>query len=381
MAVSTKPSFESIGNLKLDPMNPRFGRRRMERSTSQEKLIEWMNAWVLDELALSYLESGGFWSHEPLIAVEESLYGEQCLVVVEGNRRLAALIALKQTSEGRPISQKWSSMLQDLQIPDGLFERVPYVLADSRADVQAFLGFRHVTGIKQWDADEKAGFITKLIDEQGMSYQQVARKIGSKSPTVRKHYVAYKVLLQAEASVEEFDPERADKRFAILYMTVDTTGAQQYLHIDINVQPGANMQPVPQEHLKNLAHFCCWLFGTSSIPNIVTDTRQVADFGRILESQEAIEYLETAKEPRFEVAFRMSGGDEEETIRFVNEAANNVELALMRAHAFKKSRDLQKAVARLETDTLQLLSAFPDDVPHMGFPTNSARVDSAKGII
>ena len=69
------------------------------------------NAWVLDELALSYLESGGFWSHEPLIAVEESLYGEQCLVVVEGNRRLAALIALKQTSEGRPISQKWSSML------------------------------------------------------------------------------------------------------------------------------------------------------------------------------------------------------------------------------------------------------------------------------
>jgi hypothetical protein len=74
MAVSTKLSFETIANLNLDPMNPQLGRHRMAKNTSQMKLIEWMTAWKIEELALSYLESGGFWSHEPLIVVEEPLY-------------------------------------------------------------------------------------------------------------------------------------------------------------------------------------------------------------------------------------------------------------------------------------------------------------------
>ena len=359
MAVSTTLSYADVDHLYLDPMNPRLGRHRMSRETPQDKLLGIMREWVLDELALSYLESGGFWSHEPLIVVEESLYDEEHLVVVEGNRRLAALKALKLTSEGEPLSKKWSSMLEDLPVPEGLFNRVPYVLTDSRTDVQAFLGFRHVTGIKQWDADEKAGFIAHLIDDQGMSYQQVARKIGSNTPTVRSHYIAYRVLLQTEETVEDFETEKADKRFTLLRMTLGTEGARQYLQIDNTAEPAAAKQPVPQDRLKNLAHFYYWLFGTSQIPNIVSDTRQVADFGKMLDSDEAIEYLETAKQPKFEVALRISGGDEEETLRYINEAINNVELALMRAHAFKNSQSLQKAVSRLGTGTLQLLGTFP----------------------
>ena len=359
MAVSTKLSHASLDQLKLDPLNPRLGRHRMSRDTTQNALLIMMREWVLDELALSYLESGGFWSHEPLIVVKESLYGETCLVVVEGNRRLAALKALELARDGHPLSNKWTSMLEELSIPLQLFKRIPYVLADSRADIQAFLGFRHVTGIKPWDADEKAGFIATLIDEQGMSYQQVARKIGSKTPAVRKHYVAYRVLLQSEDTVEDFDPQKADKRFAVLYMTLATSGAQKYLHIDLSAQPDIAQRPVPDEHLDNLAHFCRWLFGTSTIPHIITDTRYVADFGRILESPEAVKYLETTKRPKFEFAFRISGGDEVETIRYITEAADNVELALMRAHAFKTSTKLQAEVERLGEDTMQLLNTFP----------------------
>lgn len=73
----------------------------------------------------------------------------------------------------------------------------------------------------------------------------------------------------------------------------------------------------------------------------------------------AVEYLESAKEPKFEVAFRIAGGDEQETVRYITEAYHNVELALMRAHVFKHSEELQKAVSRLGTDTLQILRIFP----------------------
>jgi hypothetical protein len=364
MAISTKIEYAALDELYLDSKNPRLGRHNVEGELSQEKVLGIMKTWTLEELALSYLENGGFWTHEALLVVKEELYDELRLVVVEGNRRLAALRLLKDAYEGRPESSKWEEISQSADCPSGLFSKIPYLLADSREDVQSFLGFRHVTGIKQWDADEKAGFIARLIDEKGLTYEQVMRKIGSKTPTVRRHYISYRLLLQIESSVEdfepEFEPERAATRFAILYMSVDTEGVRKYLNIDILAEPEAARTPVPEEYLKNLANFARWLFGTKDAFPLVTDTRQVSAFGRILESSEAIAYLERTSRPNFDVAFRIAGGDEPEIISYVEDAADSLELALTRAHLYKDSIQLKKAVRRLGAHSRQLLSIFPE---------------------
>ena len=42
-----------------------------------------------------------------------------------------------------------------------------------------------------------------------MTYQEVMRKIGSKTPTVRQNYISYRLLLQMEDSLENFSPEDA----------------------------------------------------------------------------------------------------------------------------------------------------------------------------
>jgi hypothetical protein len=359
MVISTQLSFAAVDELCLDPLNPRLGRNNIGPDVSQGRVLELMRDWTLEELALSFLENGGYWTHEALLVVEEELYGESRLVVVEGNRRLAALKYLRDAYEGRPASRRWETISQSAGPPPNLFSEVPYVRVDSREDVQAFLGFRHVTGIKQWEADEKAGFITKLIDEQGLSYGQVMRKIGSKTPTVRQHYIAYRLLLQIEDSVEDFDPELADGRFTVLYMSVQTEGARQYLQIDIMADPQAAKRPVPDDHLRNLANFARWLFGAKDTLPLVTDTRQVSGFGKILQSEEAVRYLERTSYPNFEVAFRLAGGDEAEIVRYIEDAADNLELALTRAHLYRGSITLQKAVRRLGADALQLLSVFP----------------------
>ena len=67
---------------------------------------------------------------------------------------------------------------RDVDVPKKLFTKIPYILADSRQDIESFLGFRHVTGIKQWQPAQKAQYIAKLIDERGMNYEEVMRKIG-----------------------------------------------------------------------------------------------------------------------------------------------------------------------------------------------------------
>lgn len=359
MAISTVVEYADLDELFLDPKNPRLGRRNIQNNLGQESLLEVSRAWTLEELAQSYLESGGFWTYEALIVVKEDLYGDgvEELVVVEGNRRLAALKHLHEATQGHRASPKWQSFVRD-GVPDGLFTRIPYLLAASRDDVQAFLGFRHVTGIKQWDADEKAAFIARLIEDQGFTYEQVMRKIGSNTPAVRQNYIAYRTLLQIEETVEDLR-EGAEDRFAILYMAIRTQGARQYLQIDISADPITAKHPISRNRLAELANFARWLFGTNEIEPVVTDTRQVSDFGKILENAEAIEYLERTPRPKFDIAFRTAGGDREEIIRLIQQACDNVELALTRAHHYKSSPELQHEVRRFGADALQLLGIFP----------------------
>ena len=357
MAVKTVIEYAPIDTLMLDPLNPRLGRGNANSNTPQAKILELMQDWSLDELAVSFLESG-FWPQEAVLVVKEKLYGKPALIVVEGNRRLAALKLLKQAVEKRQAARHWLDLVQGKKIPKDLFDNVPYIELESRRDVDAFLGFRHVTGIMEWRPVEKAEYIAKLIETRSMNYVDVMRKIGSKTQTVRQNYISYRLLLQMEDR-EEISVKSVEEKFSVLFLSLRTEGVQRYLAIDITAEPGTARVPVPRKRLKQLANFALWLFGTEDREPLITDSRQVDKFGRILESPKAVEYLERAKEPRFELAYQIAGGDEPETVRLVDEAADNVELALGRAHRYARSLKLQTAVQRLGGDVFQLLTLFP----------------------
>ena len=75
--------------LYLDPANPRLADEELSIN-QQDEIVHWL--WrnkSLNELVDSIL-ANGFWEHEELFATEE----EGRLVVVEGNRRLAAVKVL-----------------------------------------------------------------------------------------------------------------------------------------------------------------------------------------------------------------------------------------------------------------------------------------------
>ena len=91
MILSANIRFATIDELYLDPMNPRLGRHNTGWDVTQNRVLQLMESWALDELALSCLESGGIWIHEALLVIDREVYGGPGLVVVEGNRRLAAL--------------------------------------------------------------------------------------------------------------------------------------------------------------------------------------------------------------------------------------------------------------------------------------------------
>lgn len=360
MPINAKIVYKDVDSLFLDPTNPRLGRDNTGRDVLQGKILDLMQGWKLEELALSFTENG-FWPSEALLAIEEQLYRKKCFVVVEGNRRLAALKFLRDAASGHPPSKRWEELAAGLGPKDALFTEVPVQLADSRTDVEAFLGFRHVTGIMEWRPAEKAEYITKLIEQSNLSYDEVRSKIGSKAETVRRNYISYRLLLQMEDE-EGISVKNVEDRFSVLFLSLRTVGAQTYLNIDIQAGPKKAFRPVPKDRLKALAYFAEWLFGNEKegIEPLVEDSRQVDKFGQILESKQAVKYLERTKRPSFEFAYRLAGGDEIEITQLIDGSADNVEAALSRAHLHKDSTKLQKAVSRLAADVVPLFNLFPE---------------------
>ena len=361
MAISSELQYATLNEFYLDAKNPRLGRHQMNANLSQEEVLNMMSDWVLDELAISYLESG-FWTHEALLVVKEKLDGKQRLVVVEGNRRLAALIYLRRAVNGEKVPKKWNLLVENREVPETLFNQIPYMQIGSRQEIEAFLGFHHdTTGIKQWAPEQKAQYIAKLIDERGMSYEDVKRKIGSKAiSTIQRYYLAQRLLLQMEACLEDFSLEDAGDRFSILYLSLRIPSVQKYLGVDISTDSKTAQTPVSKTCLGSLANFARWLFGYQQQPPLFTDSRYLDKFGRILENSEAVQYLENSKGPNFNYAFQLAGGDESEIISLINSAGDNIAIVLSQIHHYKDSPEMQRAVKRLAVDFKELLDRSPN---------------------
>lgn len=357
-----KIEYTELDNIALDPKNPRLGRTAHLQELSQEDVFDKMRDWSLEELATSFLASG-FWAHEAVLCVQEELDGQNTLVVIEGNRRIAALKRLLKTYEGEETSPKWLAIIKDIKKPDELFAEVPFILIDKREDVNAFLGFRHVTGIQEWAPPEKAQFISKLVDDMGLTYQDVMRQIGSKTPTVQRNYIAYSILIQME-ELEDLDVGKVEDKFSVLFLSLARKPIREFLGVveKFSVPPNEVKPPVSDDYIKNLREYARWLFGDKDTMPVVTDSRQVDKFAIVLASQEGLDYLRSVSQPNLDKAYVIAGGDEEEMYELISTAAYNVEQSLSSIHHHVEDERLIRIVERLSKNMAQLNKIFGQDV-------------------
>ncbi len=348
-----KIDYAPLDEIALDPNNPRLGRAAHSQNLSQDQIYDLMKDWSLEELATSFLESG-FWPHEAVLCVEEQI-GDKKLVVVEGNRRIAALLRLRNAYRGQETSRKWNEMIVDVPEPANLFEAVPFILYANRSEVDSFLGFRHVTGIKEWAPPEKAQFIAKLIDENGLSYRDVMRKIGSKTDTVERNYIAYRILVQMEET-EGLDPKQVENRFSVLFLALRSKNVQSFLGIEnkFGIDPKEVKNPVDIRHMDQLREFSLWLFGDQETSPIVPDSREVHKFARVLASAEGLDYLRSVRLPSLEKAFIIAGGDQEQVYDLISTAAYNLQEALSYIHLYKEDEKLIQISKRMLANADQI---------------------------
>jgi hypothetical protein len=290
--VPDKPTVEFVEatRLDLDAQNPRLPEGL--QGQDQSALLTYLaDNTVLDELMQSFSDNG-FFRHEPLIGVPD---GDR-IVVLEGNRRLAALKILSGAPEA--IDQGLEPTLEaplTAERREELRDIPTYVVAD-RAEVHKYLGFRHIGGIKTWSAEAKARYLMLETDraaEDGADnpFLEVARRVGSNSMGVRNAYTAIRTLRHAR---DEFGIDVNDvlrRRFGVWSRCMTAASVRHYLGLN-----GArdyhslleDISSIPREPIKEVIDD---LSAHGERPPLLRDSRLVTVYGQVLQHDAARKVL------------------------------------------------------------------------------------------
>lgn len=250
------PPSQSVltGELHFDHRNPRLF---LEQDlTEQELILRLWRDFAVDEVALS-IAHNGYFPHEPLFAATE----DERLVVIEGNRRLAAVRIL--------IDDELRQQLRATDLPDisqrrrEELKKLP-VIKCQRSEVWQYIGFKHVNGPQPWQSYAKAKYVAWVHNELGTPLSEIAIMIGDRHATVRRLYRGLMVLNQAENSGVFNRDDRWKNHFSFshLYTGLDYSEIQDFLGIDNDSSFIAN--PIPKDKVNNLGELCKWLYGRKS---------------------------------------------------------------------------------------------------------------------
>ena len=243
----------SVSELAFDTGNPRLAGLDVPDDESRLIRVLWETMDV-QELVLS-IAASGYFPHEPVIVDRES--GRN--VVIEGNRRLAAVMLLLQPELGSKLKIDVPRLDKDRR---NRIREIPAVFS-TREGAWRYLGFKHVNGPAKWGSYAKAQYVADVHRRYGVPLDEIARQIGDTHNTVRRLYRGLMVIEQAErvGAFDRGDRWRGHFAFSHLY-----TGLQSHNGIIefIGLRPAADESedPVPPGKVDRLRELMVWMYGS-----------------------------------------------------------------------------------------------------------------------
>jgi hypothetical protein len=256
-ATMAEPEPVRTIDLLLDPKNPRLTGSDFAVSDQDPILARLWSDFNVEEIVDSIVANNEFWQHEPLIAAKEN--GK--LIVVEGNRRLAAVqLLLSSERQGKIGARGIPAISRQLE------EHLSFlpVIQSTRSNVWEFIGFKHVKGPQEWDSIAKAEYIARVHEEYKIPLVDIAKAIGDRNATVERLYHGLKVLHQAR-NAGVFDPEdrfykRKDFAYSHLWTGLGYDGIRNFLGLKDGAKD--NPEPVPKKKIQALGELCGWMYGS-----------------------------------------------------------------------------------------------------------------------
>lgn len=353
-------TFMDPDDLNFDLKNPRLAEYGIDSGFTDEMILDVLwDAMDVRELVQSISASGYFVQEALIVCIENS-----SKIVIEGNRRLAALKVLIHqqggSRDGWEIPKISTERIAELH-------KIPVILSE-RSESWRYLGFKHVNGPAKWSSYAKAAYIASVNREYGIPLADIANQIGDRHKTVQRLYRGLMVLEQAETS-GVFDREnrfRTRLAFSHLYTGLSYDGISSFLDLKPETEELAN--PVPDEKLKELGELMVWMYGDKRDKRPPIVESQNPDLRRLnaaLQNREAIAAIRAGSD--LDRAFEISRPSPSVFEGSIMSAKR--ELVTARAHlttGYDKSEALLKiagSVAELADDVYEEMKRKRIDIP------------------
>ena len=258
----SQPTYDDVHVkcLAFDPENPRLPSSVDGRD--DKAVLEWM---LRDASLIGLMGSigeHGYFPGEPLL-VAPAAERESHWVVVEGNRRLAAVKLLQDPSLA---TVRMKAVKEALAVAQHTPTTLPIAIFRKRRDIVGYLGYRHITGVKDWRPLAKAKYLSQLAKryrgrDSKAKFQHLARDIGSRSDYVARLLAAYG-LYQRVVESDFFDIPGLDEssiEFTLLSTALSYHNITNFL--GLSSAGDTSLHGLSVAHLEELT---TWLFARNA---------------------------------------------------------------------------------------------------------------------
>ena len=311
-----------IDQLELDKKNPRLP----DTVAREEKeIIKYLARKTNIENLMLSIGVNDFFPGEAIVvtSTENDKY-----IVLEGNRRLAALRLLQDSTLAGNISGIAKASEEAKYTPT----EIPVHVVSSRDDALQYLGFRHISGVQRWDPMAKARYLKLLFDktcgEPEKRYAIVAREIGSRRDAVRRNLDAlavYEVIKNYNFfGVENLDEENV--QFGVFYTAIGNFEIASFIGIRVGnklTHPIVNPSSLKEESLRELTE---WMFKKDSWGSSrLGESRNIAKLGEVIAHPKAL--AEFRKGVSLDIAFDSTVDNQQEFLRDISIATDHLKKA------------------------------------------------------
>lgn len=361
-----------LANLLLDNNNPRLAGENLKND--QNEILSKMYYEDLDELAGS-LAVHGFLPEEPIIVVPEDSrdfdavnkdnVADYNYIVIEGNRRVSSIKLLLDESLRTMLDiDEDFPKISSPEIKDNL-QTIPAIVYRERKNVDAYLGIRHITGNRKWDAYAKARYIYDKVEQcrhnDGMTTSQaidtIKKQIADRKDTILKLYVYYCIFNIIDQEIVNYQSKHIKDRFSLLQLALGMgrTSIAQYIGVPPFSEIDFSKDIIDTAHIEQLTDITKWIFGLNEYDQnrVISDSRNIGRLlAPVLSNKESTEYLKRYGD--LAGAYELTGGEEELVRKSLNKAYKALGVVKDKVFKYRKSEEVKQALDDIEGQLKQI---------------------------
>ncbi|ERU99061.1 hypothetical protein Q080_02220 [Pseudomonas aeruginosa M8A.1] len=293
----------SLRNLYLDPNNFRLIHEPDQKSVPDEQVKERniarrtmrLLAGERNQNIQDLIESFKANGYLPVDQIQVRELPGSGYVVVEGNRRVAALKFLFQEYESKAV---------DLgELDPEFFSQIPVVIYSDADEVHhlTLMALKHISGNKKWGEWNQAKLLEMLYTTHGLSESEIRSRIGISTVELRRSLRALSMVAEYQSS--DYGDQFVETMFPIFRHAVRNAALKDWLQWDDDDRKSKNTKNrdfffslLSREPLEEPEDDGSIGFGDKYLEPAVIKRDDIDLLGKVVSDDRALEYLKKARD-------------------------------------------------------------------------------------